>query len=370
LSRYNKTQKLPPEERIKILALSRIDGLGPRTFQNLLDNFEDIKNIFNAKKRDLEIVIPPSVASYIRSKKYLEGIEAYLNSLQESGISFFTILDKEYPKLLREIYDPPIVLYYKGDFNSCDFDKCFSVVGTRASTRYGKEVTGELVSGLVEAGFVIVSGMAFGIDKLAHKQAIKSEGKTVAVLSGRPDQPSPYSNYKVYEEILTNGCILSEAHLDEEIYPGMFPKRNRIISALSRGVLVVEAGEKSGALITAYQALEQGRDVFAVPGNITNEKSRGTNKLIKNGNAKLVGSIYDILEEFGFKKQVSGSRELVTYTDSEQRIIDVLVKEGATIDEITQALEWDISRVLQLLTMMEIEGKVAKDEREVYFITK
>jgi DNA processing protein len=365
----NSCQKLSPEARTKILALSRIYGVGPRIFIKLINSFQTIDKVFNASIKDLSDCIPDYIARRIRSDSVFQNAKDYLALLQEENIKFTTVLDEDYPKLLREIYDPPIVLYYNGDYKKEDFNKCFAVVGTRNSTRYGEEATKELVEGLVKAGFVIVSGMAFGIDKLSHDTACKNGGRTIAVLSGKVNESSPKSNFKTFQNILENGCVLSECHPDKEIVPGMFPVRNRIISGLSQGILVIEAGKKSGALITAYQALEQGREIFAVPSDIYSEKGVGTNSLIKRGNAKLVQGVEDILEEFGIRIE-SSEMAVKHYSKEEQMIIDFILKGGATMDEIVAGLDMDIAKVAQILTMMEIEKKVAKDEGSEYFIVK
>lgn len=352
------------------LVLSRIEGLGPRSFLQLLDKFKRVSNIFCAQFEELSQVVPASLAREVKTLDPLKDVKVYLEILKEKEVAFKTILDQDYPELLRQIYDPPIVLYYRGDFRIDDFKRCFSVVGTRNCTSYGEEVTKKLVQSLVHAGFVIVSGMAFGIDKLAHEVSMKNGGRTIAVLSRGVEEPCPKANYRIYEKVLSNGCVVSEYDSDRSITPGMFPSRNRIIAGLSVGILVIEAGEKSGALITAYQGLEQGRDVFAVPASVFNEKGKGTNSLIKKGNAKLVQEASDILEEYGFKLDIGYQSDKIRYSSDEQKIIDCLLREPATVDEIALTLDWRITHLLQVLTMMEIEQKVAKDNRNKYFIVK
>jgi len=342
--------------------------LGPAGFKKLLERFERIVNIFDAKRCDLEQVVSPQIAKGITSKRIILNANLYTKKLKKLGISFHTILDEKYPKLLKNIHDPPLILYYIGSLRQVDFARCFSVVGTRNCTDYGRQVTQEIVQGLVEVGFVIVSGMAFGIDKCSHESALKSGGRTIAVLSSRVDVPTPRTNRDIYQAILKNGGIVSEAHLDQEFNPGLFPLRNRIISALSRGTLVVEAGDRSGALITAYQALEQGREVFAVPANTYTSKGVGTNKLIKRGEAKLVQGVGDILEEFGFSLDQKKSRK--NYTPEERKIVDSIVDGNTSANEIAQELKMDISELTQILSVMEIEGKVVKGAGNRYIIVK
>lgn len=360
--------KIFPEDKIKTLALSRAKGVGPRVFKKLIEHFESIGDIFEVPIKDLSGVVGLKVAKAIQSCEY--ATREYLRKLLEDEVSFTTVLDKNYPMLLKEIPDPPIVLYYRGDFAVEDFQKCFAVVGTRNNTRYGEEVTKKLVEGLVGAGFTIVSGMAFGIDRLAHEVAIESGGRTVTVLSGRVDEASPRSNFKIYEKILKNGCAVSATHLDTELKAGMFPPRNRIISGLSLGTLVIEAGKKSGALITAKLALEQDREVFAVPGDIFAPKCVGANSLIKKGEAKLVQEIEDILEEFGFKPESNGSKKKISLSPQEQRVLDVLFRGPLCLDEISCFTNIDISEAAKIVAVMELDKKLAKIEGNRYVILK
>lgn len=363
--------KISPKDRLKILTLSRIRGVGPRVFAKLVREFKSVDEIFSCGLRDIAQVVGWSVANLIKDKKSLTSTEKYCERIEKAGISFTAVLDSNYPSLLKEICDPPIVLYYKGDFRSSDFGRCFSIVGTRNSTRYGEEATRELTKGLVDAGFTIVSGMAFGIDKTAHEAAIECGGRTIAVLSGNVSEPSPRSNFKIYEKILRNGCAVSGTHVDTELKAGMFPPRNRIISGLSVGTLVVEAGKKSGALITARLALEQDREVFAVPSGIFSQKGKGTNKLIQKGEAKLVQDVYDILEEFGFKfKDEQQQQEKILIDPEERKILDTLIRGPLCIDEMSCLTGMEVSELSRILTMMELARKVAKVEGNRYVILK
>lgn len=361
---------ISPEDKIRVLTLSRIRGIGPRVFKKLLGVCESIEKIFEAPFEQLVQKVGPKVARDIKAQECLGSLDKYLKELEKNEISFTTVLNNDYPLLLKEIHDPPIVLYYRGNFKVEDFSKCFAVVGTRNSTRYGEEVTKKLVAGLVDAGFAIVSGMAFGIDKCAHEVTIESRGRTIAVLSGRVDEPSPYSNSKIYEKILENGCVISATHLETELKAGMFPPRNRIISGLSLGTLIIEAGEKSGALITAKLALEQDREVFAVPGDIYSNKSVGTNNLIKKGEAKLVSEVGDILEEFGFKVREEDVRKQLEFNPTEQKILDVLFRGPLCLDEVSQLTDIEISQVSKIVAMMELDRKLAKVEGNRYVILK
>ncbi len=361
-------REITPETKFKILALSRIDGLGPIKFQKLIKRYNNIENVFHADYKDLCSLIPSGIAKEISSKKCISDTVKYLKMVKKNKVSFLTIFDNNYPDLLKEIYDPPIILYYKGDFKSDDFNSCFSVVGTRKCTNYGERVTEDLVKGLVECSFTIVSGMAFGIDKIVHESAMSAGGRTIAVLSGRVDRSSPLTNYRTYEKVLGKGFVISENHLDVKVTSGLFPLRNRIISGLSRGTLVIEAGKKSGALITARSALEQDREVFAVPSDIYSESGVGANRLIQKGGAKLVERVDDILEEFNIKMEGKKVERIKPDNSEEKAVLDFLKKGASTIDEISQGINMDISELSEVMSIMEIEKKLAKDKGDRYFI--
>jgi DNA processing protein len=362
---------ISPDEKIRILALSRIKGIGPHVFEKLLSRFKSVEGIFAAQEDTLIQVVNPQVAASILDVHFFEQIQHYFYTLQKNGINFVSVIEEAYPILLREIYDPPIVLYCKGNFPLIDLGKCLSVVGTRNASAYGEEVTRYLVKDLVKLGFVIVSGMAFGIDRVAHESALREGGRTIAVLSGRVDRPSPMSHYRLYNDIVKNGIVVSEAHLGTTIVPGLFPSRNRIIAGFSLGTVVIEAGEKSGALITAHRALEEGREVFSVPSNIFSLRGVGTNVLIQKGEAKLVSSASDIVEELGImigtKKQEIKEK---TIHDPRQKEIYTFLKNfgPALIDEIAASCHVSITVLGQILSMMEINRYIQKSTSERYEI--
>jgi DNA processing protein len=280
-----------------------------------------------------------------------------------------SIEDKNYPKILKKIKDPPRVLYYLGEIKS--EENCFAIVGARKCTNYGKEIAYQIASDLVEADLTIVSGFAPGIDTIAHKAAIEKGKRTIAVLGTGIDEKSiyPKSNLKLIDKILENGgAIISEFPLGTHGAKYTFPQRNRIISGLSLGVLVVEARMQSGALITANYAKEQGRKVFAVPGSIFSQTSKGCHFLIKNG-AKLVESAEDILEELGIRKLEVVRREIKGKTPEENLILEVL-KEGALdIEKIIEKTKLSPSRVASILSILEIEGKIKNLGGNIYAIS-
>ncbi len=273
------------------VAFSVFPGIGPVRFQRLLDTFGTAKAAWEAPLSD----------KFIHFKKTF-NIDEYLEKLGHLHVSVLTLSDPKYPKLLKEISDPPFLLYIRGKNTGepINLDKTIAVVGTRNITPYGQEVTRKLVTGLVAHGFTIVSGMAYGVDAVAHQAAIDAGGKTIAVLGCGIDIIAPPSNATLYRAIGEegHGAIVSEMPLTQRPGKGLFVARNRIISGLSMGVVVIEGTDSSGALITARNAGEQGREVFAVPGPITSLYSKGPARLIKQG-AKLVERVEDILEELG-----------------------------------------------------------------------
>ncbi len=277
------------EERKYWIAFSVFPGIGPIRFRKLLDLYGSAKAAWEQ----------PLSEKFVLFKKTFD-IEAYIEKLQNLHVFILTLNDAKYPKLLKEIPDPPFLLYIRGRKTGepINLEKTIAVVGTRRATNYGIEVTQRIVVDLVSHGLTIVSGLAYGIDEIAHKTAIEAGGKTIAVLGCGIDIISPPSNARLYWQIGEegHGAIISETALGMRPDKGMFVARNRIISGISLGVVVIEGADDSGALITARNAAEQGRDVFAVPGPITSQYSRGPANLIKQG-AKLVESAGDILEE-------------------------------------------------------------------------
>jgi DNA processing protein len=284
-------------------------------------------------------------------------------------IKKISIEDENYPKRLKEIKDPPKILYYLGEIKS--EEDCFAIVGARKCTNYGKEITYRIASDLAELGLTIVSGFAPGIDTMAHRAAIEVGKRTIAVLGTGIDEKSiyPKSNLKLIDKILENGgVIISEFEPGTHGTKYTFPQRNRIISGLSLGVLIVEARIQSGALITANYAKEQGRKVFAVPGSIFSQASKGCHFLIKNG-AKLVENVEDILEELGIRKKEVGKKEIKGKTPEENLILEVL-KEGALdIEKIIEKTKLPPAKIASIISILEIEGKIKNLGGNIYAIS-
>jgi DNA processing protein len=348
------------------VALAASPGIGPARFKVLLSHFKTAESVWNLPEKTLEKVLPKDVfGKFIAFRKAFDP-ENYLEKILSKNIQITISGDKNYPKLLKEIFDPPPVLYIKGELPKSE--KTIGVVGTRKITVYGKQVTESLVRGLVNNGFVIVSGLARGVDSFAHKVTVENGGKTIAVLGGGLDLIYPPENVPLANKIVeTGGAVLSEFPLGMNPVPGNFPARNRIISGLSLGILVTEAGEDSGSLITAGQALEQGREVFAVPGPIYSKLSVGPARLIKDG-AKLVTSVEDILEELNLdvKFKTADIRDIQGETQEEQVIIDLLKEGPVHVDELARKSRISSAVLGSILSMMEIRGKIKALSSGIY----
>ncbi len=269
--------------------------------------------------------------------------------VRKLGVRVIDYWSEDYPPLLRESLSPPVVLFCLGDIRLLR-DRCVSVVGTRKATSYGKAVVKKLTSQLVEAGFVIVSGLAFGIDALAHEVALKMGGKTVAILGTGVDVCYPSSNRRIYDQILQKGCVVSEFPMGTKPAKHQFPMRNRIIAGLSRATIVIEAPMGSGALITAQQAAEIGREVFAVPGDIDRKTSEGCNWLIKMGATPLL-DCEQVLELYGLSKQTVKEEDdfLKIFDEGPLQVEELSLKTGLSLPE-----------VLAKLTEYELAGKIVK----------
>ena len=289
------------EETKSYIAFSIFPGIGPVRFRLLVSYFGSAVAAWNAPVSELKnINLGEKLTEKFDYFRKTFDIDDYIHQLEKLHVSVLINTNPKYPELLKHISDAPFLLYVKGRGSKINLDKTIAIVGTRRITPYGEKVTKKLVHDLVASGFTIVSGMAYGVDAVAHRAAIDAGGKTIAVLGCGIDIIAPPSNKKLYYDIINgNGAVISEMPLGLRPEKGLFVARNRIISGLSHGVVVTEGADDSGALITARNAGEQGREVFAVPGPVTSPYSRGPSRLLRNG-AALVESADDIVEALGF----------------------------------------------------------------------
>jgi DNA processing protein len=281
------------------IALNMTPGVGPRAAAKLLERFGAAEAVFHASRAELEALrLRPETVESILARDQLDQAMEEIERVRSIKADILVLDDGVYPALLREIYDPPVTLYVKGAWRECLESPCVAMVGSRRCSTYGQNAAGMLARDLAARGVTIVSGLARGIDAAAHKGALEAGGRTVAVMGTGIDEIYPRDHRRLAEEILQRGgALVSEFPLGTPPAPQNFPYRNRIISGLSLGVIIVEASEQSGSLITARLALEQAREVFAVPGNITSKNSFGTNYLIKGAGAKLVQTWQDVAAE-------------------------------------------------------------------------
>ncbi len=342
------------------LGFSHIFGIGPVKFDALLKYFGDIRTAYDASFEELSPVVGVNLAGKFVKFRNVFDAEKKIEEISKKNIQIITQEDRQYPRQLKNIPDPPICLYVKGNLNLIDFDTdlFFGIVGTRKPTSYGRQVTRKFSSELAGAGFVIVSGMAMGIDATAHQAALEENGKTIAVLGCGVDIVYPAVNANVYHRIVDNGgLVISEFPPGQMVQKGLFIARNRLISGLSMGILVVEGAKDSGSLITARYAANQGKEVFAPPVPLTSEMSEAPSLLLKQG-AKLVTSIDDILEEFHIKKT---RKDVQALTDEERGIVKILQKESLSIDDLLEKIDFDMREAMFLLTELEIKGIVKKN---------
>jgi DNA processing protein len=351
------------------LALHLVPGVGRITFKKLVGYFGHPRDVMGATSGQLMRVtgIGPKLAHAITSFQTATEVERELRAAQAVGCQIITQSDPGYPSLLKAIEDPPPVLYVKGEVGEL-VAPAIAVVGSRRPSTYGKVVAEQLARGLSASGVTVVSGLARGIDSVAHVKTLDHGGRTIAVLGCGLSHMYPPENRPLAQRISRQGAVVSEFPMRTKPDRLNFPLRNRTISGLSLGTVVIEAGERSGALITVQWALEQGREVFAVPGNVTAPTSRGTNRLIKMG-AKLVDCVEDILEEFpqyalGGKREGAPEQEEVGQADStpdERRLLALLDPvEARHIDWIIEQAHFPTSMVSSLLLKLELEGKVTQ----------
>ncbi|MCX8030141.1 MAG: DNA-processing protein DprA [Thermodesulfovibrionales bacterium] len=362
------------------LALTKVKNIGPASVKKLLNIFNTPEMIFKADFAKLNNILKEGQAQNIKAFNEWDSIDKEIEKIKRLQIKIVTFVDKEYPEPLKHIDLPPMILYYIGSLRPED-KYSIAIVGSRLMTEYGNRVATKLSSELASYGITIISGMARGIDAVSHRAAIKVGGRSIAVLGSGLDKPYPYENKELFKALQNNGCVLSEFPLGTPPNKENFPRRNRLISGLSLGVLVIEATKESGSLITANYALEQNKDVFAVPGNITSKSSYGTNELIKKG-AKLVQTVEDILDELKphlanykeynlrlFEKKTTSTLSQPDISEDEKDIISIIGNEVVHIDTLTRKLNnLTTGKLYELLLQLEIKGLIRQTEGNKYCI--
>lgn len=358
------------DNRLIISWLNEQNGISNRTIEKLLEYFQTPQNIWNNLKderNNITYLKKEIVDSLLKSK--IDFKERINEKLNRENVSLITLLDNEYPQKLKNIINPPYILYCKGNIERLN-DLSIAVVGSRKATDYGKWCVEKFSKELSSLGVTIISGLAYGIDSIAHKTALKNNGKTVGVIGCGINIIYPAKNKGLYDQMIDSGnLVISEYPFDAEPIAANFPNRNRIISGLSKGVLVIEAQDKSGTLITANHAAEQGKDVFAVPGNINSIFSIGTNKLIKDG-AKIVTCIDDITEEIPELKDKIYKKRNINYKNlnrTEADIIKMLMEgEKSYID--FETLDHSISDIICNLSLLEIKGYITQTSTNKFML--
>lgn len=341
------------------VGFSLISGIGRVRFTQLENYFTSLENAWKAGPAELKQAgLDSGPIRAITSRRPKISPEAEMEKLDRYGVKVLTWHDQDYPARLKEIYDYPPLIYVRGSLLPED-EWCLAVVGTRRATVYGRQVTDEIVTDLAQSKITIVSGLAKGIDTVAHHSALEAGGRTIAVFACGLDTVYPAENANLARRIMQQGALISEYPLGTKPRAENFPRRNRIMSGLSLGVLVIEAGESSGALITAHMALEQNREVFAIPGSILSPASSGTNHLIQEG-AKLAHSYSDILEELNLTAVAHqmGLQEVIPASDTESQLLKQLCAEPAHIDQVCRSSGLPMPTVSSTLAMMELKGLV------------
>ena len=347
------------DEKKYWIGFNLVRGIGSVRFQQIQNYFGDLSIAWNASPEVFKEVGLPGRAlnNFLKLRKQIDLDQLY-DSILEKNISVLTLLDDDYPRLLREIDQSPPVLYVKGTLTQAD-EFSVAIVGTRRVSDYGQQIARDASIYLAGHGLTIVSGLARGVDGLAHRHALETGGRTIAVLGSGVDVIYPPEHRKLADAISENGAVISDYPLGTQPEGVNFPPRNRIISGLSLATIVIEAGERSGALITADFALEQGRDVFAVPGNVLSPASRGTNRLIQDGAYAMV-TPQDVLDVLNLTEieSIKTARQVLPADTTEAKILKVMSFEPMHIDEICSDVGMAVEKVSAALTMMELKGLV------------
>ena len=361
-------ERVPHEDRDSFIRLALVPGIGPKTMFRLLEAFSSAENVLTATLSQLSRVhrVGPKLATAIRDANQEGMASRILDHCHDHSIDILLPWDRSYPKLLGQIPDPPLVLFAKGSFRPSD-SMAIGMVGTRHATHYGRQMAERVATGLCRFQFTIVSGLARGIDAVCHRAAIEASGRTIAVLGGSLSEVYPPEHKELAQQVSENGVLLSETPPFSKPKAGVFPQRNRIISGLSLGVVVVEAADRSGSLITARHAGEQGRDVFAIPGPVTSKTSRGCHQLIRDG-AVLIEDADEIIEHLGpmaFRTEVSPGVVVhkpseLQLNEIEQKVLLAIDVQTTDIDQVISRSGLPVPRVLSTISVLELKGLVAR----------
>ncbi len=343
------------------LAFSKSYAIGTIHLNKLLKKFPSIKEAWNASASDLlevEGFSDKVIQKFIAEKQKIKDLNKIEEDVLQKDIKVITLQDEDYPCYLKQIYDPPIALFVKGDLKQCNLDKCLAVVGSRKASHYIKEVLRKIITDMKGNDITIVSGMAIGVDSTAHIAAMDCDLKTIAVIGSGFDYIYPKSNKQMFENIIEKGgAVISEYFPEEKAAPWKFPRRNRIISGLSQGTLVAEAGLKSGALITANLCLDQNRELMCIPGMVTNPNTEGSYKLIKSG-AGVITCAEDVFRQLNWEKNntlLSEKQEInIKLLDNEAKVYKILDLEAKTFDTILEESKLSVEDLMIVLTTLEL----------------
>jgi DNA processing protein len=341
------------------IGFNLIKGIGAVRMQALIQHFGNLEDAWKAKPADLaQAGLGLKVIERIVQAREQVDLEKVWKKIESQNIHILTWEDEAYPQRLKEIDQPPPVLYLRGEYLPDDLF-AVAIVGTRRATPYGRQITEELASFLASHGITVVSGLARGIDAIAHQTALKAGGRTIGVLGSGVDKIYPPEHRALADKMIESGAVVSDYAPGTPPDATNFPPRNRIISGLSLAVVVIEAGETSGALITAEFAAEQGREIFAVPGSILAPQSKGTNKLIQNGALPLL-SVNDLMQALDLTRMGAhkAARKIIPADETEARLMSVLSLEPLHVDEIRNQTELPIEKVSATLALMELKGMV------------
>lgn len=357
-------------EREILIYLSSLN-IGNRNIIKIMEFFDDMREVWTVKESLLRKILnnKTDLIDKIINNRNNNYLVELTNKINSQNFGIITVLDENYPERLKYIYDKPIVLYTKGNYKEED-NLAIGIVGSRKATAYGKWACEKFTKELVSMGVTIVSGLALGIDSVAHKSAIEAGGRTIGVLGNGIDITYPKKNCTLYNEVAKNGIVVTEFPIGTQPFSYNFPQRNRIISGLSMGVIVIEAKEKSGSLITAHLALDQGKEVFALPGNINSIYSGGTNRLIKDGAIPLL-DIDDIMEEIYdlqayMEEKKRESVDYLSLSETESNIIKIIEIEPTHCDTIAMKTGMDISSIMSILTILELKGLIKELSNRIF----